>query len=45
VDAAVTQAVSQVEARHMQEIRAMAEQLDVREKQVANLYRNAVLSQ
>jgi len=45
VDAAVTKAVSQVEARHMQEIQAMYEQLDVRDKQVANMYRNAVLSQ
>ena len=44
VDAAVTKAVSQVEARHMQEIRAMYEELDVRNKQVANMYRNAVLS-
>jgi len=44
VDAAVTKAVSQVEARHMQEIRAMYEQLDVRNKQVANMYRNAVLN-
>ncbi len=44
VDAAVTKAVSQVEARHMQEIRAMSEELDVRNKQVANMYRNAVLS-
>ena len=45
VDAAVTQAVSQVEARHMQEVRAMYEQIEVRDKQVANLYRNAMLSQ
>jgi hypothetical protein len=45
VDAAVTEAVSQVEARHMQEIRAIAEQLDMRNKQVANMYRNTVLSQ
>jgi len=45
VDAAVTQAVSQVEARHMQEVRAMYEELDMRNKQVANLYRNAMLSQ
>jgi anti-sigma factor RsiW len=44
VVAAVTKAVSQVEARHMQEIRAMYEELDVRNKQVANMYRNAVLS-
>lgn len=45
VEAAVTKAVAQVEARHMQEIRAIAEQLDVRNKQVANMYRDAVLSQ
>ena len=45
VDAAVTNAVAQVEARHMQEIQVMYEQLDVRDKQVANMYRNAVLSQ
>jgi len=45
VDAAVTQAVSQVEAQHMQEIRAMSEELDMRNKQVANLYRNVMLSQ
>ena len=38
VDAAVTKAVSQVEARHMQEIRAMYEQIDVRDRQVANMY-------
>jgi hypothetical protein len=43
VDAAVTKAVSQVEARHMQEVRAMYEQLEVRDKQVANMYSNAVL--
>jgi anti-sigma factor RsiW len=45
VDAAVTKAVSQVEVRHMQEIQAMYEQLEFRDKQVANLYRNAMLSQ
>jgi anti-sigma factor RsiW len=45
VDAAVAKAVSQVEARHMQEIQAAYEQLEVRDKQVANMYRNAVLSQ
>ncbi|MBZ5673269.1 MAG: hypothetical protein LAP61_03400 [Acidobacteriia bacterium] len=45
VDAAVTKAISQVEARHVQEIQAMYEQLEVRDKQVANMYRNAVLSQ
>ena len=45
VDAAVTKAISQVEARHTQEMQVMYEQLEVREKQVANMYRNAVLSQ
>jgi len=45
VDAAVAKAVAQVEARHMQEIQAAYEQLDVRDKQVANLVRNAMLSQ
>ena len=45
VDAAVTKAVSQVETRHMQELRAMYEQIEVRDKQVANLYRNAMLTQ
>jgi anti-sigma factor RsiW len=45
VDAAVTKAISQVETRHAQEIEVMYEQLEVREKQVANMYRNAVLSQ
>jgi len=45
VDAAVTKAVSQMEARHVQEIQAMYELLDVRDKQVANMYRNVVLSQ
>jgi anti-sigma factor RsiW len=45
VNAAVNKAVSQVEARHMQEIQAMYEQLEVRDKQVANMYRNAMLSQ
>src|SRR5580704_13134683 len=45
VDAAVTKAISQVEAQHMQEIQAVYEQLDIRDKQVANMYRNAVLSQ
>jgi hypothetical protein len=38
VDKAVAQAVSQVEARHMQEIRAMYEQIEVRDKQVSNMY-------
>jgi hypothetical protein len=45
VDAAVAKAVAQVEARHMQEIQAAYEQLDMRDKQVANLVRNAMLSQ
>ena len=45
VNTAVNKAVSQVEARHTQEVQAMYEQLEVRNKQVANLYRNAVLSQ
>ena len=45
VDAAVTKAVSQMESRHVQEIQAMYELLDVRDKQVANMYRNVVLSQ
>jgi anti-sigma factor RsiW len=45
MDAAVTKAVSQVEARHMQEIQAAYEQLDMRDKQVANLVRNAMLTQ
>jgi len=45
VDAAVTEAVSQVEARHTRELQVVLEQLDVRNKQVANMYRNVVLSQ
>ncbi|MGH9647160.1 MAG: hypothetical protein ACRD4E_10120, partial [Bryobacteraceae bacterium] len=45
VDAAVAKAVSQLEARHMQELQAAYEQLDFRDKQVANLYRNAMLTQ
>ena len=45
VDAAVTKAVSQVEARHIQEMQVMFEQLEVRDRQVANMYRTAVLSQ
>jgi len=44
VEAAVNKAVSEVEARHVQEIQAMYELLDVRDKQVANMYRNVVLS-
>src|SRR5438132_10666456 len=43
VDAAVSKAISQVEARHTQEIEVLYEQLEVRDKQVANMYRNAVL--
>jgi anti-sigma factor RsiW len=42
VDAAVTKAITQVEARHMQEIQAAYEQLDVRDKQVANMYLTAL---
>jgi|SRR5665213_614355 len=38
VDAAVTKAVSQVEARHTQEIQAMYELLEMRDKQVNNMY-------
>lgn len=38
VDAAVTKAISQVEARHTQEIQAMYERLEVRDKQVNNMY-------
>ena len=45
VDAAVNKAISQVEARHTQEIQVLAEQLDVRNRQVANMYRNAMLAQ
>src|SRR6185369_3499413 len=45
VDAAVTKAVSQMESRHVQEIQAMYELRHVRDKQVANMYRNVVLSQ
>ena len=45
VEAAVNKAVSQVEARHTQEIQAMYEQLEVRDRQVANMYRNAMLIQ
>jgi anti-sigma factor RsiW len=44
VEAAVTEAVSQVEARHTRELQVVLEQLDVRNKQVANMYRNAVLN-
>ena len=45
VDAAVTKAIAQVETRHMQEIQAAYEQLDVRDKQVSNMIRNAMLTQ
>jgi len=38
VDAAVTRAVSQVEARHTQEMQVMFEQLDLRDKQIRNSY-------
>ena len=45
VDAAVTEAVSQAEARHTLEMQVMLDQLEMRNKQVANIYRNVVLSQ
>ncbi len=38
VDAAVNKAVSQLEARHTQELQAMYERLEVRDKQVNNMY-------
>jgi anti-sigma factor RsiW len=38
VDAAVAKAISQVETRHVQEIQAMYEQLELRDKQVSNMY-------
>ena len=38
VDAAVTQAVSQVEARHTREMQAMFEHLDIRDKEIRNGY-------
>jgi anti-sigma factor RsiW len=38
VNAAVTKAVSQIEARHAQEIQVMYEQLEFRDKQVSNMY-------
>jgi len=45
VDAAVTEAVSQVEARHTREMQVMFEQLDMRDKQVRNFYlTNAALN-
>jgi len=40
VDAAVTKAVSQVEARHTREMQVMFEQLDLLDKQVRNFYLN-----
>jgi anti-sigma factor RsiW len=45
VDAAVAKAVTQVEARHTQELQVVYELLDQRDKQVANMYRNVMLSQ
>jgi len=45
VDAAVTSAVAQIEARHTQELQVVYQLLDMRDKQVANMYRNVVLSQ
>jgi len=38
VDAAVTKAVSQVEARHTKEMQVMFEQLDLQDKQIRNFY-------
>ena len=38
VDAAVTKAVSQVEARHTKEMQVMFEQLDIRDREVRNYY-------
>ena len=45
VDAAVTSAIAQIEARHTQELQVVYQMLDMRDKQVANMYRNVVLSQ
>jgi anti-sigma factor RsiW len=45
VDAAVANAVAQIEARHTQELQVVYQLLDMRDKQVANMYRNVVLSQ
>src|SRR5438477_12700499 len=45
VDAAVATAVSRIEARHTQELQVVYQLLDMRDKQVANMYRNVVLSQ
>jgi len=38
VDAAVTKAVSRVEARHAQEIQVLSDLIEQRDKQVANMY-------
>jgi hypothetical protein len=38
VDASVAQAISQVEKRHVQELQVMYEQLELRDKQVSNMY-------
>jgi len=38
VDAAVTKAVSQVEARHTQEMEVLSDLIEQRDKQVANMY-------
>jgi len=38
VDAAITKAVAQVEARHTQEMQVMFEQLDIRDREVRNYY-------
>jgi len=38
VDAAVTKAISQVEARHALEIQVLADMIEHRDKQVANMY-------
>ena len=38
VDAAVTKAVSQVEARHAQEIEVLSDLIEQRDKQVSNMY-------
>jgi len=45
VDAAVNKTVSQMEERHTQELQVVYQLLDMRDKQVANMYRNVVLSQ
>ena len=38
VDAAVTKAISQVEARHTQEMEVLSDLIEQRDKQVANMY-------